>query len=282
MSFSTLLLHQDGEVLRVTLSNPPVNTMSVKMVEELFQLAGRLHSDPSVKVVLFDSADPDFFVAHFDLNDLVAAVADPSKASKFADINVMQSLTLTWQSLPQVTIAKVDGRCRGAGLEFLLCLNMRFASNASKFCFPEASGGFLASGSGTTRIALAAGPARALEVLLSARDFSAEEAERYGLINRALPTGELDAYVTELVGRVAMRSREVIAMHREVLGAVYEPLVEPVFSALGAENKGLRTGLASAEMQAGFGVLLEAGQTRENELDLPATIASRLPFVKSN
>ena len=70
MNFSTFSLNQEGALLRVTLENPPINLMSLNMVEELFQLAGRLHSDPSVKVVLFDSADPDFFIAHFDIEDM--------------------------------------------------------------------------------------------------------------------------------------------------------------------------------------------------------------------
>jgi enoyl-CoA hydratase/carnithine racemase len=278
MSFKTISLQQNGAVLRATLSNPPVNTMSAQMVGELFQLAGRLQMDPSVKVVVLDSADPDFFIAHFDLNDLEASAKQPSKTP---DLNALQSLALTWQILPQVTLAKVTGRCRGGGLEFIMGLNMRFATLDAKFCFPEASAGFLASGGGATRTALAAGPARALEVLLSSRDFSGEEAERYGLINRALPAAELDAYVEDLVVRVARRSLEVVAMHREVFRKVYQGAVEPMFAGLAAENAGLRAALKTEEMMAGVvGMLSNGGQTRERELDLPATIASMQPFVK--
>src|SRR5262249_3297739 len=154
------------------------------------------------------------------------------------DLNGFQALTLTWQMLPQITIGKLNGRCRGGGLEFLLCLSMRFASTNSKFCFPEASCGFVTGGGRATRAAMAVGPAGVLELLLSARDFSGEGAERYGLINRALPEGELDAYVDDLVRRVAKRSHAVVAMNREVLRRVFEPFVEPVFSALASENDG--------------------------------------------
>lgn len=273
MSNSTLQVKQDGVVLRVTLSNPPINLMSIKMTEELFQLSGRLMFDPSVNVVVFDSADTDFFVAHFDLLDLASAGSDPSKAGKFPDINVLQSLSLNWQALPQVTIAKIDGRCRGGGLEFALGLSMRFATLDSKFCFPEASSGFLPSGGGTTRTALAAGPARALEVLLSSRDFSGEEAERYGLINRALPKADLDRYVDDLVSRIARRSRPTITMNREVINRVFAGMVDPVFAGFAAENDGLRAGMAGAEMPACMEAMLRGGQTRERELDLPATIA---------
>lgn len=276
MTYSTLKLQQDGAILRVTISNPPINTMSVKMVEELFQLAGGLQIDTTIKVVLFDSADPDFFIAHFDLNDFVSAASDPSKASKYPDINVVQALIQCWQALPQVTIGKVDGRCRGGGLEFLLGLHMRFASSESLFCFPEASLGFLACGSGVTRMALSVGPARALEVVLSARDFSAEEAERYGFINRALPANELDGYVDDLVERLGKRSREVIAINREVLTRVQAPFVDSFFAGLAAENDGLRASLASPELQSLIAAMISQGQEREVERDLPASITMLL------
>lgn len=273
MSFTTFSLKQDGTVLRVTLSNPPINLMGLKMVEELFQLGGRLIADPSVRVVVFDSADPDFFIAHFDLDDLIASASDPSKASKYPDINAMQSLALSWQALPQVTIAKVAGRCRGAGLEFILGLSMRFATPDSKFCSPEASGGFLACGGGTTRAALVAGPARALEFLLSGRDFSGDEAERYGLVNRSLPAEEIDAYVDDLARRIGQRSAQVVGMHAEVFKRVYSPMVEPMFAGLAAENDGLRAAMAGEEMKAGMGAMLQLKQAREHELDLPGTLA---------
>lgn len=273
MSFSTLSLNQDGPILRVTLSNPPINLMNLKMTEELFQLTGRLIADPTVKVVIFDSANPDFFIAHFDVEDMVKSASDPSKASKYPDINALQALALSWQALPQVTIAKVSGRCRGGGLEFILGLSMRFASVESKFCSPEAAGGFLACGGGTTRMALGAGPSRALEFLLSGRDFSGEEAERYGIVNRALPANVLDAYVDELAARMAERSKEVIAMHREVFKQVYAPMVDPMFAGLSAENDGLRAALVGDEMKDGIAAMLELKQAREHELDLPATLA---------
>lgn len=274
MTFQTLELQQHGALLRVTLKNPPINLMSVLMVQELFQLAGRLHADPGVQVVLLDSADPDFFIAHFDLDDLVRAASDPSQASRYPDINVLQSLGLSWGALPQLRIAKVAGRVRGGGLEFLLAaMDMRFASTEAKLCFPEASGGFLAAGGGTSFTALAAGPARALEFLLSARDFSGAEAERYGLVNRALPPAELDAYVDDLLQRLLRRSPAVVGMHRAALAKVFGFTVEPLFAGLAAENDGIRAGLAGTEMPAAMQRHLQIGQTREVELDLPAALA---------
>lgn len=273
MNFETIKVREEGEILFVTIDNAPINLMSIQMVQELFQLSGYLRQAAHIKVAVMDSADPDFFIAHFDLNDMEASATDPSKASRYPDMNALQSLALNWQSLPQITIAKIDGRIRGGGLEFALALDMRFATKRSLFCFPEASGHFLATGGGTTRTVIMAGPSRALEFLLSARDFTADEVERYGLINRALADEDLDAYLTDLLGRLVQRSRDVIAMHRDVVAQVTAPFVEPLFAGLASENNGMRQALAVGHLQQGVGRHLALGQTREHELDLPATLA---------
>jgi enoyl-CoA hydratase/carnithine racemase len=272
VSFTTFSLHQDGAVLRVRLSNPPINLMTMKMIGELFQLGGQLYTDQQTKVVIVESANPEFFIAHVDIEDIEKSSKDPTAAGQYPDINALQALTVSWQGLPQVTVANVAGRCRGGGLEFILGLSMRFASVDSKFCSPEAAAGFLACGGGTTRISLLAGPARALEFLLSGRDFSGVEAERYGLINRALPAGDLNEYVGSLAKAIARRSPAVLGMHRAVLQRVFLPAVEPTFAGFAAENDGLRAGLAGKEMQEGMAAMLAIKQTRENELDLPATL----------
>ena len=273
MSYSTFSLQQDGAILRVKLANPPINLLSLKMIEELFQLCGQLVVDRNTRVVIMESADPDFFIAHFDLEAVEKSMTDTSMAGQYPDINALQALALSWQALPQVTIAKVAGRCRGGGLEFILALSMRFATVDSKFCSPEAASGFLACGGGTTRMGMMAGPARALEFLLGCRDFGGAEAERYGLINRALPSGELDGYVDALGSSIARLSPAVIGMHREVFKHAFSSAVEPMFAGFAAENEGMRAAMAGGEMKPALDAMLAIKQTRENELDLPATIA---------
>ncbi|MCL8482868.1 MULTISPECIES: enoyl-CoA hydratase/isomerase family protein [Bradyrhizobium] len=274
MNFETVKLREQPGVLYVTLSNPPINLMNGTMIRELFQLSGFLMQRKDLKVVVIDSADPDFFIAHFDLDELEAGLSDPAMAGRYPDMNAVQALALNWQNLPQITIGKIDGRVRGGGLDLALAFDMRLASQSSLFCFPEASGHFLACGGGTTRMLLAAGPGRALEFLLSARDFTAAEAERYGLINRALPAGELDAYLADLVSRIAARAPDVIAMHRDVFRRVTAPMVDSFFAGLAAENDALRRALGSGRVQAGIAAHRARGQTRELELDLPATLAA--------
>lgn len=273
MEFKTLKLREENGAMFVTLSNPPINLMNIQMLKELMQLSGMLMQRPDIKVVVLDSADPDFWIAHFDLNDLVSSASEPSNASKYDDINALQSLSLGWQALPQITIGKINGRCRGAGLEFLLGLSMRFASVDSKFCSPEATGGFLATGGGTTRLLISAGPARAMEFLLSARDFSGVEAERFGIVNRALQVNELDTYVDDLVARIVQRSSPVISMHKEVMNATLDTFVEPLFDGFAAENACFRKALQSEEFNKAVASMLKLGQSREVELNLPDTLA---------
>lgn len=273
MNFETLKLREDDGILHVTLSNPPINLISIQMIQELFQLSGMLMQRADIKAVVMDSADPDFFIAHFDLEEMEKSATDPASAGRYPDINALQSVALNWQALPQVTIAKVDGRVRGGGFEFILAFDMRFATRRSLFCFPEASGFFLAAGGGATRTTIAAGPARALEILLSARDFTGEEMERYGIINRALGEDEIDGYLGDLLGRLKRRTREVIAMHRTVQGKLTEPMVDTFFAGLAAENDAFRQALSQGKLQASAMRHLELGQSREAELDLPATIA---------
>ena len=273
MNFETLDVRHTGDILRVSLAAPPLNLMSRQMVMELFTVAGALMTNPSVRVVVVDSSVEDFFIAHFDIADMIASVNDPdTPQSAYPDINILQGLATTWQGLPQVTIAKVAGICRGGGVEFVMGLDMRFASSDSQFCLPEASGGFLASGGGATRLLMGCGPARALEILLTSRDFSGAEAERYGLVNRALPPAELDSYVEDTVARLAQRSPRVIAMHKQVSRRVYAGFADAMFAGFGAENDGLRESLSRPDVLRFLKTMADEAQTPDIEQDLPAFI----------
>lgn len=272
MHFQTLKLREENAVLYVTLDNPPINLMNGQMVGELMQTGGMLMQRRDLKVVVLESADPDFWIAHFDVTEIEASLKNPATQSKYPDINVVQSLGLIWQNVPQITIGKVKGRARGGGLEFLLSLDMRFVTEGALFCNPEAGAGFLATGGGATRLMMMAGPARGLEILLSMRDFTGLEFERWNLVNRALPAGEIDAYVADLTGRIASLTPEVIAMHRAVLDKVVQPFVEPMFAAMAAENIGFRAGVASGSIAENAKLMAAVGQTRAFELDLPGSL----------
>src|SRR5262249_39172789 len=107
-----------------------------------------------------------------------------------------------------VSIAQIEGRARGAGSEFVLACDMRFAARESAiFGHPETATGVSPGAGGMQHLARLMGRARALEVMLSAQDYDAELAERYGWINRALPATELGNFVRALAGVVTVKDR---------------------------------------------------------------------------
>jgi enoyl-CoA hydratase/carnithine racemase len=272
MSDPLLATRVDGAVMRVSIKNPPVNLLNVSMVKELFGLVGRLTVDPSIKVVVFDSAVPDFFIAHFDAVEFATASTDPAAKGRYDEINILQSLTTCIGNLPQITIAEVNGVCRGGGLEMILGMTMRFASRSARFCIPETSLGFLPCGGGMTRLAMMCGPARALEVTLSGRDFSGEEAQQYGIVNRALADDELHGYVDTLARRIALRPAHAIAFNRDVVKRTFASMADSLFEGFAAENDAMRAAGRQDFLQRANEALIKQGQTRESEIDLPATI----------
>src|SRR5271170_437283 len=189
----------------ITFSNPPINMFVPTTIVELGALMTDIEADPSVKVVVFQSANPGFFVAHLD----VAKAAERPEV-----LGLWRGFVLRLASSPVVSIAKVRGRTRGIGNEFALACDMRFASRQSAlFGNPEVGVGLVPGGGALEWLPRLVGRSRALEFLLSGDDFDADIAERYGWVNRTLDDADLDSFVDALVQRLA-------SFDREALGAV--------------------------------------------------------------
>ena len=159
-----------------------------------------LEADPSVKVVVFQSANPDFFIAHLDV----------SKAAEQPGIlRLWRDLVVRLSSAPVVSIAKIRGYTRGIGNEFVLACDMRFASRQTAiFGNPEVGVGLVPGGGAMEWLPRLVGRSRALEFVLSADDFDADIAERYGWVNRTLDDDDLDSFVDALARRLASFDRE--------------------------------------------------------------------------
>jgi enoyl-CoA hydratase/carnithine racemase len=187
----------------ITFSNPPINMFVPATIVELGSLMTELEADPSAKIVVFQSDNPDFFVAHLDV---AKAVQQPDVLGLWRDF------VLRLSSAPVVSIAKVRGRTRGIGNEFVLACDMRFASRQNAvFGNPEVGVGLIPGGGALEWLPRLVGRSRALEIVLSADDFDADIAERYGWVNRTLDDGDLDPFVDALVRRLASFDREVLA-----------------------------------------------------------------------
>ena len=187
----------------IAFNNPPINMFVPTTIVELGALMAGLSEDPSVKVIVFQSANPDFFIAHLDV----------AKAAERPDVlGLWRDFVLRLSSAPVVSIAKIRGRTRGIGNEFVLACDMRFASRQSAlFGNPEVGVGLVPGGGALEWLPRLVGRSRALEIVLTADDFDADIAERYGWVNRTLDDNDLDSFVDTLVGRLASFDREVLA-----------------------------------------------------------------------
>jgi enoyl-CoA hydratase/carnithine racemase len=200
-TFETLLAQVDRAVLVVEIAAPPMNLLGPELVRDLVSLLQRAEADESLKVLVFKSADPDYFISHVDLTRVAEYRAEAAKLTGEA------SIALLFRHLSAsrlVTIAQIEGRVRSAGSEFVLACDMRFAARESAvFAQFESAFGQIPGGGATQYLTRIMGRARALEVLLSAQDYDAPLAERYGWINRALPASTLDEFVRALAQRIA-------------------------------------------------------------------------------
>ncbi|MGF6492153.1 enoyl-CoA hydratase/carnithine racemase [Luteibacter sp. 621] len=194
---------------KVTFNNPPVNVIGTKMIKELKELLTELESNQTVNVVVFDSADPDFYLAHYDLAaDHKATEALPSKTGYAAWVDV----TVRLSHIHAVSVAAIRGIARGAGSEFALAADIRFGS-LEKAILGQMEVGFTAlpGGGAPGRLPALVGRARSFEILLSGEDYPAPLAEKYGYINRAIPDAEFEAFVDAWATRVSKWDRRVIS-----------------------------------------------------------------------
>ncbi len=216
MSATIRLDARDG-VTTATIDHRPVNLYDDALQRDLAALLDTVEADGRTRVLVLESADPDFFVAHYD----VAAILAEETGVPRITTGPFSALMRRFHESAVISIAKVRGAARGGGAELLLALDLRFAAlERAVFGFPEAALGILAAGGGTQRLPAVAGRARALELLLGAGDLDAALAERYGLVNRALPDAELDAFVEDLAARIARRPPQAIAFTKLAVNRV--------------------------------------------------------------
>jgi len=199
---------------RVTLDNPPINAIDDSMYDEIFDLVEAIEAEPTLKVVSFSSANPDFFIAHY-------STAEPR--SRFGRPRWVETATRLAQS-EVLSIAVINGRVRGGGMEFAMACDIRFASRENAiFGQPEVGTGLIPGGGALQRLPLLVGRSRALEIVLGADDFDADIAERYGWINRAVPVGELHEFLTNFVRRILAFDKQALATCKTTINQVGLP-----------------------------------------------------------
>jgi enoyl-CoA hydratase/carnithine racemase len=204
----------------VTISNPPINMLDQQTIEELQDLVSLFEKEEALKAVVFESADPDYFIAHYDSSHPTQSSTKPGPTGYAPWLDFVLRLS----KAPVVSIAKVRGRTRGVGNEFILACDLRFASREkSVFGQPEVGVGVIPGGGALEWLPRLVGRSRALEIVLSADDFDADTAERYGMINRAVDDAKLDTYVEALTSRIASFEKQTLQTAKRLLSRVGIP-----------------------------------------------------------
>jgi len=250
------------EYWRVTIAHPPFNIFGPDSIPQLANVIAQIEIDPRLKVVVFESAVPGFFLTHYDfvppLAQTTGMAAGPTGLPALPDLLVRLSRA------PVVSIVSIRGRASGVGSELALASDMRFASREkavlSQF---EIGAGFTPGGGPMARLPRLIGRGRALEILLSGNDIGGELAERYGYVNRALPDAELDAFVDALARRIASFDKQSLL---EIKDAVNRTTLPPD-DAIAAEWRGFITSVQRPAAQRNIRKLMEAGLQHNAEVE---------------
>jgi enoyl-CoA hydratase/carnithine racemase len=236
----------------VMIEHAPVNLMTVAVFMELAAEFERLANDETVRAVVIRSADPEWFIAHFDVEAILGFPTDQPDAT---EINSFHTMCETLRTMPKPTIAEIDGRVGGGGSELALSCDMRFASPNAIFNQPEVALGILPGGSGTVRLPRLVGRSRALEAILGCDDIDAATAERWGWVNRLVPTDELTEFVDRLAARIASFPAHAVAAAKARVIAADGLLVDDLL----AEGNAFNATLADADTQDAMRRFIELG-----------------------
>jgi len=260
-SAAVRVIEETSTYWRVVFDYPPFNIVDAAIYEGLQDLLGRMDANPHLRVVVFESANPEFYLSHFDLTGKtgnITTTVGPSGLPILIDTFVRLTKS------PVVSIAKIRGCVRGVSSEFILACDMRFASRENtRLGQPEVGVGVHPGGGGTERLPHLVGRGRALEIILGANDFDGETAERYGYVNRALPDAELDSFVGVLARRIASFDRRAIAAAKNLINQVSLPSADRLLDSLSS----FQTALTWPETQQRVQTLLKRGLQREADFE---------------
>jgi enoyl-CoA hydratase/carnithine racemase len=261
--YQYLRVNTEGRIATVTVDNPPMNIITIPLYMELAALSKDLAADPALSVVVMKSADPDFFLAHFDVLAILQFPID-QEAQKSAELNDYHAMCERFRTMNKVTIAQIEGRAGGGGSELASSFDMRFGVRGkTKINQMEVPLGILPGGGGTQRLPRLVGRARAMEIIMGGEDLDAETAERWGYLNRIFEAGEIDRFVDALARRIASFPVEAVRLAKESIAAADLALCDGLPIEAYLFQRTLRTSGAQRNMKR---FLELGGQTRDVEL----------------
>ncbi|TFW17990.1 enoyl-CoA hydratase/isomerase family protein [Duganella callida] len=248
---------------RVTINNPPFNIYGPESMPQLNSVITEIERDTDVKVVVFASDTPGFFLTHYDFVPPLAQTT--SMANGPTGLPPLPDMLVRLSRANVVSIAAIRGRATGVGSELALASDMRFASREkavlSQF---EIGAGFAPGGGPMARLPRLMGRGRALEILLSGNDINGELAERYGYVNRALPDAELDDFVDTLARRIASFDKQTIGDIKHLVNIASLPSDKDI----GAEWDAFITSVQRPAAQKNIGKLMELGLGKKADVEV--------------
>ncbi|MEE4299417.1 MAG: enoyl-CoA hydratase/isomerase family protein [Pseudomonadales bacterium] len=260
-------VEHDAGVCFATIDNPPCNVITLALYAQLAELAATVAADDTVRVLVLRSANPDFFLAHFDVSAILAFPTD-SPAAREEKLNDYHLMCETLRTMGKATICQIEGRVGGGGSELSMACDMRFGVRGrTVICQMEVPLGILPGGSGTQHLPRLVGRNRALEVILGGDDLDAETAERWGYLNRIFEPGEIAPFVDALARRIASFPPEAIRLAKASVDAAEGPLEDGLREEAYNFQRLLRTEAAQRNMRR---FMDAGGQTPEVELRVGA------------
>ena len=261
--YELLKVTKTGRLAEVVISNPPINIITVPLYMELSQLTLELKEDAEITVVVFKSADPDFFLAHFDVSAILEFPIDVD-AERDPEMSLYHAMCERVRTMDKVTIAQIEGRVGGGGSEFVSGMDMRFGVIGKTVINQmEVPLGILPGGTGTQRLPRLVGRGRAMEIVLGGDDLDAETAERWGYLNRIYKADQIDSKVGALARRIASFPVEAVRLAKQAVDGAEQPLADGLADEAYLFQRLLRTDGAQRNMKKFMEI---GGQTREGEM----------------
>ena len=259
-------------IANITINNPPINILTPALYQELVALVEELQADDALTVVVFKSADPDFFIAHYDVANILQFPTD-GDPERSTELNPFHTMCERVRTMNKVSIAQIEGRVGGGGSEFAASMDMRFGVIGKTIVNQmEVPLGILPGGSGTQRLPRLVGRGRALEIILAGEDLDAETAERWGYLNRIYAADAIDAKIAALAQRIASFPASAVRLAKASVNAADLPIQQGLQEEAYLFARLLRTDAAQQNMSRFLEI---GGQTREGEMQV-AELAWRL------
>ncbi len=261
--FQLLAVEVTSRVATVTIDNPPINIITLALYAELTQLVEELQRDPDLSVVVFKSANPDFFLAHFDVEAILQFPTE-GDAERSSEPNPFHLMCERLRTMNKVTIAQIEGRVGGGGSELVASMDMRFGVIGKTIVNQmEVPLGILPGGSGTQRLPRLVGRGRAMEIVLGGEDLDAETAERWGYLNRIYAAADIDQAVSDLAQRIGRFPQPAVRLAKASVNAAELPLAQGLSEEAYLFARTIRTAEAQSAMTK---FMAMGGQTREGEM----------------